>query len=338
MKRRGWTMNASRDASSWARLRPRLVAAANSSGRAVSPVRTTPIALFARRNAAHWRALCAQAEPPTLSRDAQTVAEFIRDNGASFFDEMAASSGLLRSQIEQALSELVALGLATSDSFGGLRALLVPSDQRKLIASGRRRRRTVAFGVEDAGRWSLLRPGSALATRAADEAIEHAARTLLNRYGVVFWRLLEREAGWLPPWRDLLRVYRRWEARGEIRGGRFVAGFSGEQFALPEAIGALRETRRGKATGEMVPLSGADPLNLTGILTPGPKLAPAASHRVLYRDGVPIATLVAGETHFHPDLEPAEEWAAQKALARGLVRSVLPRAAETAAASLIGAD
>ena len=114
-----------------------------------------------------------------------------------------------------------------------------------------------------------------------------------------------------------MRVYRRLEARGEIRGGRFVAGFSGEQFALPEAIGLLREMRREKATDEWISLSGADPLNLVGILTPGPRLAALTGNRVLYRDGLPIASLAAGETHFYETLDPGGEWQARKALLRG---------------------
>ena len=120
------------------------------------------------------------------------------------------------------------------------------------------------------------------------------ARALLRRYGVVFWRLLAREATWLPPWRDLLRVYRRLESRGEIRGGRFVAGFSGEQFALPEAVGLLREIRRRPASGQWVSLSGADPLNLVGVLTPGARLPALIGNRVVYRDGVPVAVLSGG--------------------------------------------
>ncbi len=138
--------------------------------------------------------------------------------------------------------------------------------------------------MDDAGRWALVRRGQT-APEVGTEAVEHAARTLLLRYGVVFWRAVEREADWLPPWRDLLRVYRRLEARGEIRGGRFVAGFSGEQFALPDAIGLLRETRRRRGSGDWVSLSGADPLNLVGVLTPGAKLAAMTGNRVLYRDG-----------------------------------------------------
>jgi ATP-dependent Lhr-like helicase len=152
------------------------------------------------------------------------------------------------------------------------------------------------------------------------EAVEHLARTLLRRYGVVFWRLLEREAGWLPPWRDLLRVYRTLERRGEIRGGRFVAGFSGEQFAQPDAVGALREVRRKPPSDALISLSGADPLNLAGILTPGPKLAALAGNRVLYRDGLPVALLAGGEVQFLETLEPASEWQARIVL----LRSAMP--------------
>jgi ATP-dependent Lhr-like helicase len=250
------------------------------------------------------------------------VVDCLKLHGASFFDELMQGTGLLRSQLEEALAELVALGLVSSDSFGGLRALLVPSSERRPIAIGRRRRRTATFGMEGAGRWALIRaprpaasdPGPASA--AGQEAIEHVAHTLLRRYGVVFWRLLEREAAWLPPWRDLLRVFRRLESRGDIRGGRFVAGFSGEQFALPDAIAMLRETRRQGETGALVSVSGADPLNLVGTLTPGPRLPALANNRVLYRDGVPIALLAAGAVQFLETMAPQEEWQAQKALLR----------------------
>jgi ATP-dependent Lhr-like helicase len=135
------------------------------------------------------------------------------------------------------------------------------------------------------------------------EQVEEIALTLLRRYGVVFTRMLEREAAWLPKWRDLLRVYRRLEARGEIRGGRFVSGFSGEQFALPEAVAALRAIRRRGPDESLVSVSGADPLNLAGILTPGPKLASLTGNRVLYRDGIPLAFLEGNSTRF---LEPVE--------------------------------
>ena len=172
--------------------------------------------------------------------------------------------------------------------------------------------------MEDAGRWALARRPACRSRTRAPDAIEHVARTLLRRYGVVFWRLLEREAAWLPPWRDLLRVYRRLESRGEIRGGRFVAGFSGEQFALPDAIGML--ARGAPAAGDgrsMVSLSGADPLNLVGILTPGPRLAALTGNRLLYRDGLPTAVLAGGDVQFLETLDAASEWTAHKALLRG---------------------
>ena len=140
---------------------------------------------------------------------------------------------------------------------------------------------------------------------------------------MVFWRLLEREADWLPPWRDLLRVYRRLEARGEIRGGRFVAGFTGEQYALPDAAGALRDVRRKPGVDVWISLSGADPLNLAGILTPGPKLAALTTNRLLYRDGIPIALLAGGEVQFLETVEPSLEWKARKMLMRGAVPASL---------------
>ncbi|HEX9534427.1 MAG TPA: DEAD/DEAH box helicase [Stellaceae bacterium] len=290
----------------WARLRPR-----NGVDRSASPVRTTPIALLARRHAGLWASLSAIEEPARPSSRAQAVADFIRQYGASFFDELVEGTGLLRPQVEEALGELVALGIVSSDSFAGLRALL-----RKPASGGRRR--TTMFGMESAGRWALARRPQPQ-VQARPEAVEHLARTLLLRYGVVFWRLIEREALWLPPWRDLLRAYRRLEARGEIRGGRFVAGFSGEQFALAEAVGMLREVRRKPPSGSWVSLSGADPLNLVGILTPGPKLAALTGNRLLYRDGLPVALFAGGEAQFLETLDPATQWEARKALLRGAV-------------------
>jgi ATP-dependent Lhr-like helicase len=301
----------------WARLRPRN-AAPNRSERTASPVRTTPITLLARRHAALWASLSAGADATALSSRAQNVADYIRHYGASFFDELVEGTGLLRPQVEEALAELVASGLVNSDSFAGLRALLVPADRR----GGGRRRRAALFRIEDAGRWTLARRAQSL-PQAKPEAIEHLARTLLLRYGVVFWRLIEREAPWLPPWRDLLRVYRRLEARGEIRGGRFVAGFSGEQFALPEAVGMLREVRRKPDSDDWISLSGADPLNLVGILTPGPKLAALTGNRLLYRGGVPAALLAGGEVQFLATLDTATQWEARKALLRGAVPATL---------------
>jgi ATP-dependent Lhr-like helicase len=288
----------------WARLRP---PAARPNERGASPVRSTPIALLPRRHVPVWASLSPSAEAAQPSAKARAVADCIREHGASFFDELVESAHLLAPQVEEALAELVALGLVNSDSFAGLRALLVPADKRS------RRRRRPIFGMADAGRWALARRGAA---RPANEIVEHIARALLRRYGVVFWRMLEREAPWLPPWRELLRVYRRLEARGEIRGGRFVAGFAGEQFALPDAIGLLRAIRRKPASDICVSLSGADPLNLVGILTPGSKLAGLMGNRILYRDGLPVALYSGGEVQFLETLDPAGQWQARKALLR----------------------
>ncbi|HXR91023.1 MAG TPA: DEAD/DEAH box helicase [Steroidobacteraceae bacterium] len=305
--------------------------------RSVAPVRATPITLIARRNLRLWSSLTEALDGTHLSSKAQSVADYIRTHGASFFDELAEGAGLLPSHAEEALAELVALGIVNSDSFGGLRALLVPSDRRRPAAGGKRRRRVALFGMDTAGRWALvhrrpvgLEPNTPVqAIRQDDETIEHIAKGLLKRWGVVFWRLLAREAAWLPPWRDLLMCYRRLEARGEIRGGRFVAGFTGEQYALPEAIGLLREARRKPSSQHCVSLSGADPLNLVGILTPGPRLPALSGNRVLYRDGLPVATLSGGEVRFletspgSPPPDAKEQWELKNALLRRHVPAVL---------------
>ena len=160
-------------------------------------------------------------------------------------------------------------------------------------------RRGAAPGVDEAGRWALVPRHAVEGTGTASdaEALTHLADVLLRRYGVVFRKVLERESA-LPPWRDLLYVYRRLEARGEVRGGRFVDGFAGEQFALPDAVGALRETRRRDKLGELVSVSAADALNLVGIVTPGQRVPILGDNRVLYRDGVPVAVQVAEEVKF----------------------------------------
>jgi ATP-dependent Lhr-like helicase len=304
--------------------------------RGAAPVRSTPITLLARRNVKLWSAFAESPDSAQLTERARDVAAFIQANGASFFDEIAEGLHLLPSQAEEALAELVALGFVNSDSFGGLRALLVPSDRRPASRGRGRGRRIALFGMADAGRWALVRrpaPASAASApadddpasirRADDEAVEHVVRALLRRWGVIFWRLMATEAGWLPPWRDLLMCCRRLEARGEIRGGRFVAGFSGEQFASTDAIGLLRDIRRKEYTGQQVAVSAADPLNLVGILTPGARLPALTGNRVLYRDGVPIAVFAGGETRFLEQMEPKEQWDAQNAVLRRHVPAVL---------------
>ncbi|MDQ3215743.1 MAG: ATP-dependent DNA helicase, partial [Pseudomonadota bacterium] len=304
----------------WTRIAPLNTNGRAGAERSPSPVRTTPIALASRRNLGIWATLAPDSNDVTLTSGAQQVVQFIADHGASFFEELVEGTTLLRTQVELALAELVAQGLINADSFGGLRALLVPSDRRRTFDGQKRLRRTALFGIEDAGRWALVRKRRA--AEAAD-VVDHVARTLLRRYGVVFWRLIAREAAWLPPWRDLLRCYRRLEARGEIRGGRFVSGTSGEQFAAPEAIGLLRDMRRREATGALVSISGADPLNLVGILSPGPRVPALTGNRVLYRDGVPIAVLVAGDARLLEPLAPGAEWAARNALLRRQVPATL---------------
>jgi len=299
--------------------------------RGASPVRSTPIVLLARRNVPLWSMFADQSDPALLTSKAQAVADFIREHGASFFDEIAENVGMLPAEVEESLAELVAVGLVNSDSFAGLRVLLMPSGRRggrPNSYSGRHKRRLALFGMADAGRWALVRRPAAPSAERKDEAIEQIVRTLLRRWGVIFWKLLTREASWLPPWREILSCCRRLEARGEIRGGRFVAGFSGEQFATPEAIGLLRDVRRKPPTEAYVSLSAADPLNLIGILTPGPRLASLAGNRLLFRDGLPVATLAAGEVHFFEELAPKEQWEAQVALLRRHVPAALDRESE----------
>ena len=271
--------------------------------RVSAPLRSSPIALYQRENLHDWLVLTQPNSAIELSIVSHAVFEALQRGGALFFAELVRRSGLLPSQVEEALSQLAALGLVTSDSFDGLRALLVPSNKRPTFGRniGKRRRKTTLASIEFAGRWSLLRAhitsppsGNGAESSAREAAIEKFARALLRRYGVVFRRLLERESLGVN-WYDLGRIYRRWEARGEIRGGYFVGGVSGEQFALRGAIGLLRSIRKGPSNGELITLSAADPLNLQGILTPGPRIASLTASRILFRDGLPIAALEAGE-------------------------------------------
>lgn len=299
----------------WTRLAGRVKA---SSG----PVRGTPIVLLPRRHLAAWYALAGDAPQPELSSRAQRIFETLQGQGALFFDELQQETHLLRSELEDALGELVAVGLVHADSFAGLRALLTPAAKR---SRGARQSRGGAFigGMADAGRWALVRKGTKSPVETATprspaldpEALEHIAMTLLRRYGVVFWRLLDREADWLPPWRDLLRVYHRLEARGEIRGGRFVAGVPGEQFALPEAVGLLREVRKRPLTGEMIAVSAVDPLNQIGTLLPGERVPAVAGNRILYRDGVPLGLLIAGKPELLTELDEEDQRKARQLLA-----------------------
>jgi len=211
-----------------------------------------------------------------LSHSAQLVLDFLRQRGASFFADILRGSGKLKAEIETALWELVAAGLVTADGFDNLRSLIDPK-RRAGQGSGRSTRPR-----HSSGRWALLH-----ADQAAERprAVEAACWMLLRRYGIVFRDVLAREAN-LPPWRELLMGFRRLEDRGEIRGGRFVDGFLGEQFALPVAVESVRAMRNSPLTGEAVTVSAADPLNLVGILVPGERVAAISGRSVTYRDGV----------------------------------------------------
>ena len=277
-------------------------------GRASSPIRTSPIA-FSRREHTHtWRFRSVSNEP--TSSDAALALDMLRRSGASFFDDIVRETGLLPTQTQEALGELVSLGLVTADGFTGLRALLAPDQKRQR----RGRRAVAAYSMEAAGRWTILPEAP------EEHDVESVAWALLHRWGVVFRRIIDRE-GDLPPWYTLLRVYRRFEAQGLIRGGRFIAGFAGEQYALPEAVTALRKARRQPKTGELVSISAADPLNLVGILTPGHRIPATPKNRILFRDGVPIAFREGSETHFLE--EPADNrWS----LTQALQRQPIPRA------------
>ncbi|WP_345816628.1 DEAD/DEAH box helicase [Paraburkholderia sp. PREW-6R] len=324
----------------WTRLTERARSAAG-------PVRSTPIVLLPRAQVRLWRALIDPSKQPELSARAQSVHDALSQHGAMFFDELLGEVCVLRMELESALGELVAAGLVNSDSFAGLRALVRPAAKRSAFSGSRRARSSALIGgMDDAGRWALVaRPAASAETGArasaevetgaqvplkqaekqperrralAPEVLEHIAMTLLRRYGVVFWRLLEREAEWLPPWRDLLRVFQRLEARGVIRGGRFVSGLAGEQFALPEAIPLLREVRRHANDGTFVCVAGTDPLNFAGTLLVGERVPAVSGNRILYRDGIVIATLTSGTFWFDASVEhiPAERERARSLLAR----------------------
>ncbi len=310
----------------WLRLSPPKISPEKTSSS--SPVRSTPVVLLNRKNRSVWsKAFPARENETNLSTNTQTVYDYLKEHGASFFVDIVSGTNLLPSMVEEALGELVFRGLLTADSFTGLRALLTPlSKTTSRAIESRRRRRKPVYSMDEAGRWVIVRGGTqasglleararGVGTEVDRESIEAVAMKLLQRYGVVFRKLLDRESINIP-WRDLLRVFRRLEARGEMRGGRFVGGFSGEQFASPDAVHLLRSIRRTEADGSMVAISAADPLNMLGILLPGSRLPQAASNRLLYRDGVPIAVLEAREIRFLIEMDAADQWQARNALLR----------------------
>ncbi|HMF48728.1 MAG TPA: helicase-related protein, partial [Candidatus Saccharimonadales bacterium] len=265
--------------------------------RLLAPARNAPIAFLLRDDLGFY------LEPMTLRFDqieslspmALEVARHLDRHGASFLADVARATGLLKVKVEEALWQLVAHGLATGDGIAGLRVLLTPDHKR----TERRRLRVIAGGksperIMPVGRWSLWRNQFAPMEKNPEAIVEQHARQLLRRYGVVFRDLLARETH-LPPWRALLGVLRLLEARGEIRGGRFVNGFVGEQFALPEALDKLRAGRRQAQVQRPVIVAAADPLNLLGILTADGRVSPYSNQAIAYRDGIPIDVGLVGE-------------------------------------------
>ena len=281
----------------WGRLFP----AQNGESRRAGPTRASPIAIVGRNELAAWLAIApAPNGEAKLGHLATQVRDLLAQRGACFFQDIVHATRRLPSEVRNALGELVAAGVITGDGFAGLRGLIAPPRGGRARRDSDRTRWVGPFqplvAAQASGRWSLLRHGEAAAMM--PEAIaEYWAWQLLRRYGVVFHRLLWRESG-LPPWIDLLRVLRRLEARGEIRGGRFVAGFPGEQYALPQAVESLRAIRRKGMDERIIGISGADPLNQAGIVTPGERVPAIAANRIAFRDGVPIAARVAGAVQY----------------------------------------
>ncbi len=262
------------------------------SARGASPQRATPIALVLRRDLGSLLESVRGAElpqDPTTGAAAATL-DALREHGALFFDDLAAASRQLPAQLEEALWDLVARGLVTGDGFQSLRQIMTPSGSARARAARRHARSASARlprSTSPQGRWSIVHRYQTEATP-ADDLAERVAMQLLERYGVVFRDLLDRES-FNVPWRDVLRALRRQEARGIVRGGRFVAGFIGEQYAMPDAVDGLRRMRREDRSGETIRINGADPLNLAGIITPGARVPSVHTNAVMFRDGVPIA-------------------------------------------------
>jgi ATP-dependent helicase Lhr and Lhr-like helicase len=270
----------------WGRLSPHpatLDDANDTSARRVVPTSAAPVTFFVRAEADWMTSRHGDVKPGEtrgLSHAARETLKFLSQRGASFFPDIVRGTGKLKAEVETALWELVAAGLITADGFDNLRSLI---DPRRRAGQGNARS---ARPRHSSGRWSLL-----FTDEAPEQAkvLESSCAMLLRRYGVVFRDMLERESN-VPRWREVLITLRRMEDRGEVRGGRFVSGFMGEQFALPEAVESLRAMRRRPPSEESVTLSAADPLNLVGIIMPGER-APAISGRtVMLRDGVPADT------------------------------------------------
>ncbi len=287
----------------WGRFARRPVDQELPGGRAAL-ARTGPVSLGLREDLP-WLLDPAPEDDAPPSGAAGEALAFLRAHGASFIGDIIAGTRRMPSEIEEALWQLAAAGLVTADGFGALRGLVTGATKR---VSASRRGRRPARRRTGGSRWSLLQ-----AFEEAENAVEERAFQLLRRYGIVFPEVLGREP-MAPSWRTLLQVYRRAEARGEIRGGRFVAGLVGEQFALPEAVEAMRSVRRTEPTGEVLAVSACDPLNLAGVITPGPRVPAVSGNKVAFRDGVPVASLQTGDVVMHAELAEDERDEAHRAL------------------------
>jgi ATP-dependent Lhr-like helicase len=303
----------------WGRLlQPR---EAGSESRKAGPIKSTPLNLVQRSNLDLWQSLTAQQqESAPLSSGAQLISELLQQKGASFFSDLVRMSGLLALQVEQALAELVSLGLATSDNFTGLRALLTP-DSHKPKAGSHDRRRAI-YGMEDAGRWSLLDPASGNTAETDDATLERLIQLWFRRWGVISRKVLEREQN-VPLWRTLLLKLRRMELRGDVRGGRFINGVGGEQFALPDTVNALRKKQKAwqeiadsgkRQTPAQVVLNATDPLNLLGTLLPEKKVPHLSGNRILFEDGLPVAVLEKETVRLLRGGREDEQWEIQQLL------------------------
>jgi ATP-dependent Lhr-like helicase len=257
----------------------------------VIPTRVAPIAFFVREDADWMQPRHPEADDSVasvLSPVARSVLELLQQRGALFFPDMVRATGRLKAEVETGLWELVAAGLVTADGFENLRALVTPKNASGSALGKVRRPRHAA------GRWSLLHSEGA----DRDRAVESCCWMLLRRYGVVFRDLLARETN-LPRWRELQIGFRRLEDRGEVRGGRFVDGFLGEQFALPVAVESLRASRKLPLTGERITIAAADPLNLVGIIVTGDRIPAISGRSVTFCDGIWV-----GEEMIHGSPEP----------------------------------
>ncbi len=266
----------------WGRLSPHPATLEDSheGRRRVVPTSVAPITFFVREDS-DWMQPRAEDEAGferVLSESARAVLEFLRRRGASFFADIVRGTGKLKAEIETALWEMVAAGMVTADGFDNLRSLINPK-RRLGQGSGRSARPR-----HTPGRWSLLYPAE---DSDRSKVAEATCWMLLRRYGVVFREMLARESN-MPKWRELLIAFRRLEDRGEVRGGRFVSGFLGEQFALPEAVESLRAMRNLAVSGETVTISAADPLNLVGIIVPGERVPAISGKYVSFRDGIAV--------------------------------------------------